>query len=428
MPPGDQAQGRIRVSRRRKIALLVTVALVLTAALLLRWLSRPEFVTAAILGRAGNALGLEITATGVGEYRLRGTPQLIVRQVTAREPGASTPLLTAERIFIAVPWSTLRARGSDLTANRLELDAPVLDMGAFQRWQAKRPPGETPIPTLSRGIGIVRGQVVGTDWKIEALDAELPSLAPGRPLRMHLRGRYAGGELRVPADVHASLTKPGSGAGVGVVGQVAIESAQWRLPSRIRLSAKLRNDQGIRLDNAVLGAQSRYVSGDTSLPFALGVAGPLLLSDQAIALQPAGVSLRGGDVMPTLDATGGFTFADGLRLQLDGSLAHWPSAWPALPPPIGQSSSPLPFALVYSGASDLSDIAALSLRRDQTAFDGRFRLFEVMDWSAAGAKGSPLPPLSGTLTTPKLEISGAVLEGVELQMEDPAIPMTQASE
>ena len=416
------------MTRRRKIALFVIAALILTAALLLRWLSRPEFVTATLLGQAGKALGLEITATGIGEYRLRGTPQLIVRQVTAREPGAKTPLLTAERIFIAVPWSTLRARGSDLTANRLELDAPVLDMAAFQDWQAKRPPSDTPIPTLSRGIGIVRGQIVGSDWKIEALDAEFPSLAAGQPLRMHLRGRYAGGELRMPADVYASLTQPGSGAGVGIVGQITPESAQWRLPSRIRLSAKLRNEQGIRLDNAVLGAQSRYVSGDTSLPFALGLAGPLLLSDQAIALQPAGVALRGRDVMPTLDASGGFTFAGKLRLQLDGSLAGWPSAWPALPPPLGQSASPLPFALAYNGASDLSDIAALSLRRDQTAFNGRFRLFEVMDWSAAGAKGSPLPPLSGTLTTPKLEVSGAVLEGVELQMEDPAVPVTQASE
>jgi hypothetical protein len=416
------------VTRRRKITLWVIAALVLTAAPLLRWLSRPEFVTAAILDQASKALGLEITATGVGEYRLRGAPQLIVRQVTAREPGASTPLLTAERIFISVPWSTLRARGSDLIANRLELDAPVLDMAAFQRWQAKRPPSEAPIPTLSRGIGIVRGQIVGSDWKIEALDAELPSLAPGRPLRMHLRGRYAGGELRVPVDVHASLTKPGSGAGVGVVGQVTLESAQWQLPSRINLSAKLRSEQGMHLDNAVLGAQSRYVSGDTSLPFAWGLAGPLRLDSKAISLQPAGLSLRGKDAMPTLDSSGGFALADELRLQLQGDLAGWPSAWPALPPPLGQSVSPLPFALEYSGASDLSGIAALRLRRDQTAFDGRFRLFEVMDWSAAGANGSPLPPLSGTLKTPRLEVSGAVLEGVELQLEDPAIPANQASE
>lgn len=416
------------MTRRRKIALLVIAALVLTAALLLRWLSRPEFVTAAILGQTGKALGLEITATGVGEYRLRGTPQLIVRRVAAREPGASTPLLTAERIFISVPWSTLRARGSDLTANRLELDAPVLDMAAFQRWQAKRPPSETPIPTLSRGIGIVRGQIVGSDWKIEALDAELPSLAPGQPLRMHLRGRYAGGELRVPVDVRASLTKPGSGAGVGVVGHVTLESARWQLPSRINLSAKLRSEQGMRLDNAVLGAQSRYVSGDTSLPFALGLAGPLRLDSKAISLQPAGLSLRGKDVMPTLDSSGGFTLADELRLQLQGNLADWPSAWPALPPPLGQSVSPLPFALEYGGASDLSGIAALRLQRDQTVFDGRFRLFEVMDWNAAGSKGSPLPPLSGTLRTPRLEVSGAVLEGVELQLEDPTIPANQASE
>src|SRR5687768_5905588 len=168
MPPGDRTHGQVRVTRRRKITLLVIAALILIAVLLLRWLSRPEVVTAAILDQTGKALGLEITATGVGEYRLRGTPQLIVRNVTAREPGAKTPLLTAERIFISVPWSTLRARGSDLTARRLELDAPILDMAAFQRWQAKRPPSETRIPTLSRGIGIVRGQIVGNDWKIEA--------------------------------------------------------------------------------------------------------------------------------------------------------------------------------------------------------------------------------------------------------------------
>ncbi|HEX7803158.1 MAG TPA: hypothetical protein VF471_10420 [Pseudoxanthomonas sp.] len=416
------------MTRRRKIALLVFAAVILCGALALRWLMDPAFLVPRILALAGNALGLEITADGESDYRLRGTPQLVARNVIAREPGSDAVVLRAERIFISVPWSTLRARGSDLTADRLELDAPILNMAAFQRWQAKRPPSDTPIPTLSRGIGIVRGQVVGSDWKIEALDADLPFLAPGQPLRMHLHGRYAGGELRVPADVYASLTEPGSGAGVGVVGQITLESAQWQLPSWISLSAKLRSEQGIRLDNAVLGARSRYVSGDTSLPFALGLAGPLLLSDRAIALQPAGISLRGGDTMPTLDASGGFSFADKLRLQLEGSLAAWPSAWPALPPPLGRSASTLPFALVYDGASDLSDIAALSLRRDQTAFDGRFRLFEVMDWSAAGAKGSPLPPLSGTLTTPKLEVSGAVLEGVELRMEDPAIPTAQAPE
>lgn len=417
------------MTRRRKIALLAFAAVILLGAVVLRWLLDPAFLVPRILALAGNSLGLEITADGESDYRLRGTPQLVARNIIAREPGSDSPVLRADRIFISVPWSTLRARGSDLTAHRLELDAPILDMAAFQRWQAKRPPSETRIPTLSRGIGIARGQIVGSDWKIEAVNADLPSLAPGQPLRMHLRGRYLGGDLRVPADVYATLTQPGSGAGVGVVGELALESAQWRLPSQIRLSAKLRSEQGLRLHNAVLGARSRYVSGgDASLPFALGLAGPLVLSDKAITLQPAGVSLRGKDAMPTLDAAGGFSLDDELRIDLDGNLAGWPSAWPALPPPLGQSDSPLPFALDYSGASDLSGIAALQLRRDQTVFDGRFRLFEVMDWSEAGVTGSPLPPLTGTLKAPRLEVSGAVLEGVELQMEDPAIPTPQASE
>ena len=417
------------MTRRRKIALLAFAAVILLGAVVLRWLMDPAFLVPRILALAGNSLGLEITADGESDYRLRGTPQLVARNVIAREPGSDSPVLRADRIFISVPWSTLRARGSDLTAHRLELDAPVLDMAAFQRWQAKRPPSETRIPTLSRGIGIARGQIVGSDWKIEAVNADLPSLTPGQPLRMHLRGRYLGGDLRVPADVYATLTHPGSGAGVGVVGELALESAQWRLPSRIRLSAKLRSEQGLSLHNAVLGAQSRYIAGGNApLPFALGLAGPLVLNDKAITLQPAGVSLRGKDAMPTLDAAGGFSLDDELRVDLDGNLAGWPSAWPALPPPLGQSSSPLPFALDYSGASDLSGIAALQLHRDQTVFDGRFRLFEVIDWSQAGATGSPLPPLTGTLKAPRLEVSGAVLEGVELQMEDPEIPASQASE
>ena len=415
------------MTRRRKIALLAFAAVILLGAAVLRWLMDPAFLVARILALAGNALGLEITADGESDYRLRGTPQLVARNVVAREPGSDAPVLRAERIFISLPWSTLRARGSDLTARRLELDAPILDMAAFQRWQAKRPPSETQIPTFSRGIGIARGTIVGSDWRIEAVNADLPSLAPGQPLRMHLRGRYLGGNLRVPADVHATLTQPSSGAGVGVVGEVALESSQWRLPSQIRLSGKVRSEKGIHLDNAVLGARSRYVSGGTAIPFALGVAGPLRLGSEAISLQPAALSLRGKDMMPTLDSLGGFTLADELRLQLQGTLADWPSAWPALPPPLGQSVSPLPFALEYSGANDLSGISALHLQRDQTVFDGRFRLFEILDWSAAASSGSPLPPLAGSLKTPRLEISGAMLEGVEVRLEDADIPASQAT-
>ena len=139
-----ERSGAAGVTRRRKTVLLVWRRCFWSLHLLLRWLMKPQHMAPAILDLAGKSLGLEITATGVGEYRLRGTPQLVVRDVTAREAGADTAVLHADRLLISVPWSTLRARGSDLTATRVELDAPVLDVPAFQRWQATRPPSDAP--------------------------------------------------------------------------------------------------------------------------------------------------------------------------------------------------------------------------------------------------------------------------------------------
>jgi hypothetical protein len=125
------------------------------------------------------------------------------------------------------------------------------------------------------------------------------------------------------------------------------------------------------------------------------------------------------DSVPTLDARGMLALGRKLSLQLDGELAHWPQAWPALPPPIEQSHSVLPFVLRYAGASNLADTASLRLRRDATRFDGRFRLPHVLQWIEQKG-GTPLPPLAGTLTTPELEVSGARLEGVEIQFDDSA--------
>ena len=391
-------------------------------ALGLLWLAQPRNLAPTVLGLAGDALGLEITAEGEADYRLRGTPQLVVRGLSAREPGAEQPLLTAERLLIALPWSTLRARGSDLTATRLELDAPVLDLAAVQQWQARRPAGDTPLPTLTRGLRVTRGTLVGQGWKLQELEADVPSLAAGKPLRTHLQGRYVSAALAIPVDLQVALTKPESGAGLGVSGDLALESAQWRIPSRLRLSARLHAGDGLQLEHALLGASARYVAGDTSLPFALGLAGPLRIDGTGITLQPVALALRGQESIPTLDAEGGFAMGETLQLQLEGQLTDWPDAWPALPPPLGQSASPLPFALGYRGASDLSDIATLQLHRDATRFDGRFRLFEVLDWAGATAQGSPLPPIAGTLNTPRVEISGAVLEGVEIRIEDDDLP------
>ena len=414
---------------RRRIVLIVIVVALLLLALLLRVALQPEHATRLILDQAGKALGLEITASS-GEYRLRGTPQLVLHDVVAREPGA-TPLLRASRIYLSLPWSTIRARGSDLTVRRIELDAPGFDLPAYQHWIATRPPSARRIPTLTDGLRIRDGRIDNDDWAVDGIDADLPSLHPDRPAQARLRARYLDPPLAIPVDLAVALSHPsamatGAVTGFATRGHITIERGDWRLPATIALSGPLLlGKDDLRITPAHLGLAARYESGKTALPFTLGLHGPLQFDEATWVLAPVGAALHGQGPVPTFNARGALALGRRLVLQLDGRIAQWPETWPALPAPIGQSTSALPFVLHYIGRPDLSEIATLHLERDATIFDGRFRLPDVIAWVDAD-KLSPLPPLDGHATTPRMEISGAQLEGVEVSIDDPALPADNA--
>ena len=429
------------MTRRTRIALAGAGIALLLLALSVRLFLQPERFNRTVLDRAGQALGLEITASGIGEYRLRGTPQMIVRDIVVRERGATTPLLRAERVLFSLPWSTIRsyigARDSALNATRIELDAPQLDVPALTHWLATRPKRETRIPTLTDGLRITRGRVdnnsaSGNGWRVEGVEVQLPSLAPGQPVNARIAGRYIDPPNDIRFDVAVAMTRPADGAGLALMGPVTIGRAKWRIPARITLSGLLDiGDDDVRLAPARLGMSARYQSGKTDLPFVLGLHGPLLLDDATWAFAPAAMVLHGGkgdetsrdaSLVPDLSAHGALAFGRRLLVQLRGRMAAWPQTWPTLPPPIGQSTSSLPFVLDYVGEPDLSDIVRLQLQRDATHFDGRFRAFDIADWIAVRDHDSLLPPLDGRITTPRLEIAGAQLEGVEITLDEPGLP------
>ena len=417
---------------RRRWALAALLILLTVLASSLYWVSRPGRVPTLLLDRIGASLGLEISAGGATEYRLRGTPMLLLHDVVAREPGSATPLLRADRVYLSLPWSTIRARGDDLTIRRVELDGALLDLSALQRWLATRPPSvETRIPTLTDGLRITRSTVVdgaadGGGWRIEGLAAELPSLHPDRPLQVRLSGRYLSPTLAIPFDLAVALHTPATlvaeaVTGFGSNGRITIDHGDWRLPARVAVAGPLQwGKAGLRITPARVGLSARYELDDTRLPFVLALHGPLGFDRQTWTLGPAGFALRGQGPVPEVDAHGALALGRRLAMQLDGMIAQWPDAWPALPPPIGQSRSPLPFALRYVGTAEFSDVTSLHLQRDATTFDARFRLPVVLEWLEA-APTSPLPPLDGLLRTPALEISGAVLEGVEVEFTDDTV-------
>ena len=423
-------------ARARRL-LLVAALILLALVLALRFVLEPQRASRFLLERVGNSLGLEITASGAAEYRLRGTPQLVIRDVVAREPGAKVPLLSADRILLSLPWSTIRARGAVLAAERLELDRPVLQLSALQHWLATRPPSEQPrMPTLEKGLqvrnGSIRNDGAKADWHIDGIAIDLPRLAPSEPLHARVRGRYVAAPVRVPFDLALALVRAealldGSPTGFGVVGRLALISGEeWLLPAHLRLSGPLRfQTDDIRILPARLGLAGSYRSGSTTLPFALGAHGPLRYDDGRLALAPAPLVLRGRgapaeDPIPDLVARGTLAFGDALTMQLDGAVARWPAAWPALPEPLGRPRGTIPVAVDYAGPIDFSGIVALRASKDATHFDGRFRVRALQAWLDSGMT-TPLPPMDGSLRTPLLEIAGARLEGVSIDLDDPAV-------
>lgn len=432
--PADARAPGVARSRRMRLAIgaaLVLLLLLASLAILLQ----PRRATGLLLRGVGHALGLEITAKGANDYRLRGTPTLVLRDLVAREPGAATPLLRASRLYVSLPWSTLRARGAVLDATRLELDAPVLDLPALQHWLATRPPSaEKRLPSLESGLRVRDGSVLGAGWRVDDVAIDVPRLLPGEPLRARLQGRLRAAPLSVPMDVALAIVRPQSllesrPTGFAVVGQATVEHGQeWTLPARFTLSGPLRLGEVPSVAPASIGIAASYESGAPRVPFALGAHGPLRFA-QALTLAPATLVAYGtrGDatgLVPRLRANAALAWQRRLVLRLDGALASWPAAWPALPAPLDRSTSPLPFALDYAGTPDFADLARLRLARDATRFDARFRLPAVLQWIDAGAASPlpPLPPLDGTLSAPRLDIAGAQLEGVEASFDDEATP------
>lgn len=417
----ERLDARHPVTPRRRKVLLTAGMLAVALALGARWLLQADNLAPLLLAQAERATGLEISARGASEYRLRGTPQVVLRQVVARVPGETGALLSADRVLLAVPWSTLRARGRELAVTRIELDAPVLSVPALQRWLASRPESAGPTPTLSDGLRITDGTLGGDGWVLRDVQARVPRFDEAKPLQATVSGLYSSSALDAPFDVSLVMKRPASGSALGLVGTARPATASWSSNVGFRLSGVLHYQANPRLDHAVFGAHVQHRAGGEPLRFAVGFAGPVRMERGRFGLQPLALALRGEGAVPELDAEGAVYAGSTLQLQLEGQLARWPEAWPALPPPLSQQRSPLPFSLAYDGATDLSGVASLQLRRDATRLDSRFRLPAMLAWSDAMDAGSPLPPMSGTLATPRLEISGAVLEGVEVSIEDPEL-------
>lgn len=421
MSPPAEAADSPRPQRRLRRGILIALALLALLLPATVLLVRPKILASIALQQLGAATGLEIHAASA-RYSLGASPYISLGDVSARAPGSSTPLFQAHRVHLAVPWKTLRSRGQQLHIERIELDAPRLDLAALQSWRQSRPPGsdETRLPTLVRGLAISDGVLQGEDWRVENLHVEMPHFAPDAPLQTHLQGRYLTGSTSLSFDLHLALAKAAMPTALGVSGQFTLADAGWQLPARIRLGAPLYwQGEGITLARARLSAALRYLPEDAPpLALALGAYGRLHWTSSALSIKPLDIAIHGQGHIPDFSARGLLVLDENLHLALQGKLPQWPSQWPALPAPLHTSRSALPFDFNYQGAADFSAPLDLRIRRDETRLEARLRIRQLLAWLEQDQHSSPLPPLQGKLSTARVIVEGAVLEGVEIEIEE----------
>lgn len=370
-PPRPRWRGR-----RWLVVLGVLAILALGVAWFVNRQLEPTRLTATVLDRVGKALQLQIGFEGMPEYALRPEPRLLLPGL--RVAGLDgKPFLTAARAEISLPWATIT--GDEPVITRLQIEQPVLDLAGLQRWIAARPPTPFKLPTLTHGLQVYDGTLVGAGFVVRALSLELPTLRTGDPADLAANGRLEMGDTRLGGQLSLHLDTPGLAS-----------------PYKLGFAGTLQQSP-------------------KPLAFRLDAVGRFASTDASFSLDADTLSLAGDSPLPHLAGMATLRSAKTLQLDFSGLLRDWPAVWPRLPEPLASQTTNLPVIVTYAGRNDLSDPLALRVAKPPTTLDATLRVPELRAWLLATTT-SPLPPIAGTLKTPVLAFDGITLEGVEAEV------------
>ncbi len=171
---------------------LLVLALIAGVLIAVHILLKPARFTAMLESAAG-AAGLTLRLQQPAAFELFPRPALALAGFSLSVNGHSTPLLSAARGRLRVPWRALL--GGTPTITRLELDAPHLDLGELGRYIAALPTGRAPfLPRIDTGISLRDGSVISNGQPLlTAVNLDTGPLAPGKPFTLRFAARDSNG-------------------------------------------------------------------------------------------------------------------------------------------------------------------------------------------------------------------------------------------
>jgi uncharacterized protein involved in outer membrane biogenesis len=342
----------------------------------------PTKLTNTVLGKMGEQLDLKFEFKGLPSYAMKPEPRLILPNLKAINPVDNKIFLSAKRVEISLPWSTILGDTPHIT--RIEADDAVLDFPGLRAWQATRPVTPFEVPTFTSGLEINNGQVIDAGFSITKINASLPHLEDQEPLSAKVSGIFQQDKTRISFNGPLNIAKAG-------------------LNSEFTLEGK-----------------GELNLGDKPLPYQFKTNGNFASLEKSFDINSKTLSWISESPLPNLQASLNVSIGDTLKLNSSGVIAQWPKEWPVLPAPLNKQTKNIPYELNYSGKADFSDAVLLKLSIEKSRLSSSLKIADIQQW-VENPEGTPLPPLQGQFDTPIIQLDGVTLEGVSIEITPDAV-------
>ncbi len=342
----------------------------------------PTKLTHTVLGKIGEELNLKFEFTGLPSYAMKPEPRLILPNLKVINPVDNKIFLSAKRVEISLPWSTILGDTPHIT--RVTADEPIINLPGLQAWQATRPATPFEVPTFTSGLEINNGQLLDKGFSITEIYLSLPHLENQQAIKAGVSGVFRQDKTTVSFNGPLTIAKAGL-------------NSEFTLESKGKLNL-----------------------GDKPLSYQIKTVGHFASLEKSFDLKSKTLSWTSESPLPNLQATLDLSFGDSLAIHSEGTIADWPKDWPVLPAPMNHQTKNIPYQLYYSGKPDFSDAIALTLSVDKSQFNSTLKIADIQQWIEQ-KDGSPLPPLNGQFDTPLIELDGVSLEGVSIEITPDAV-------